>query len=274
MTDQENKALYIAKKCVAEGMTIAGAAGVLTNMQHESLFSPINVEDRYHADTKKSDEYYTHMVDTNPSYDFATDGKKAYGYGLCQWTFRTRKAELRAFCKEKGVSIGDRDTQIAFMFKELKRDFPIVWKALTSSNSAYNCTWQFCRYYENPANPENTATYRAEKSAPWYDFLVLHIKDEPDPTPEPTPAPAPQPSENHKLELRTIDKNCSGFTEVYLAKSLLINRGYDSANGGLLVVDDIWTDALTEAVKQFQRDFNLGADGVVGPKSWAELLKF
>lgn len=269
MTDQESKALYIAKKCVAEGMTIAGAAGVITNIQHESVFSPINVEDRYHTDTKKSDEYYTHMVDTNPSYDFATDGKKAYGYGLCQWTFRTRKAELRAFCKEKGVSIGDRDTQIAFMFKELKRDFPVVWKALTSSNSAYNCTWQFCRYYENPANPENTATYRAQKSSTWYDFLVLHIKDELPPEPE----PVSQPTEEHKLKLRTVDKNCSSFTEVYLLKALLLNRNYDEANSGMLCIDDFWTDALTQAVIQFQKDQGLDADGVVGSMTWTKLLE-
>ena len=265
MTDQESKALYIAKKCVAEGMTIAGAAGVITNIQHESVFSPINVEDRYHADTKKSDEYYTNMVDTNPSYDFATDGKKAYGYGLCQWTFRTRKAELRAFCKEKGVSIGDRDTQIAFMFKELKRDFPVVWKALTSSNSAYNCTWQFCRYYENPANPEATAEYRAKQAAPWYDFLVVHIKDD---VPEPEPPP-----EDHKLSLRTIDKNCSGFIEVYLLKALLINRNYDFVNSGLLAIDDEWTVAVTKAVTRMQDDFGLEADGVVGNNTWQKLLK-
>ena len=271
MTDQENKALYIAKKCVAEGMTLAGAAGVITNIQHESVFSPINVEDRYHTNTKKSDEYYTQMVDTNPSYDFATDGGQEYGYGLCQWTLKTRKTELRAFCKEKGVSIGDRDTQIAFMFKELKRDFPVVWKALTSSNSAYNCAWQFCRWFENPYNPENTATCRAQQAAPWYDFLVLHIKDEP--TPEPQPTPTPQPQEDHALKLRTIDKNCSSFTEVYLLKALLINRGYDSANGGLLAVDDIWTDALTEAVVQFQKDFGLDPDGVIGPASWAKLTE-
>lgn len=266
MTDQETKALYIAQRCVAAGMTMAGAAGVITNIQHESVFSTINVEDRYHQDTKKSDEYYTQMVDTNPSYDFANDGGRHYGYGLCQWTYPTRKTELRKVCREKGVSIGDRDTQIDFMFMELKRDFPIVWQALTSSNSAYNCAWQFCRWFENPANPEASAEYRANKAAPWYDFLVLHIKDElpsDDPQPEPQPKPEPEPIKPDALQLRTVDKNCKGFPEIYLVQALLLNRGYD------VKVDGIFP---TEAVIVFQRHHSLDPDGVVGKMTWNKLL--
>lgn len=255
MTDQESKALYIAQRCVAAGMTMAGAAGVITNIQHESVFSTINVEDRYHQDTKKSDEYYTQMVDTNPSYDFANDGGRHYGYGLCQWTYPTRKTELRNVCREKGVSIGDRDTQIDFMFMELKRDFPVVWKALTSSNSAYNCAWQFCRWFENPANPEASAEYRANKAAPWYDFLVQHIKDE-------VPDDAPQPKADHSLKLRTIDKNCEGFDEALLLKGLLLCRGYEN------VLENLW-----DAVRQFQMDNSLAVDGIVGPKTWQKLLE-
>lgn len=267
MTDQESKALYIAQKCVAAGMTMAGAAGVITNIQHESVFSTINVEDRYHQDTNKSDEYYTQMVDTNPSYDFANDGGRHYGYGLCQWTYPTRKTELRKVCREKGVSIGDRDTQIDFMFMELKRDFPVVWQALTSSNSAYNCAWQFCRWFENPANPEASAEFRANKAAPWYDFLVLHIKDElPDDDPQPMPEPEPQPQKD-ELVLRTIDKNCNEFNEVYLLQSLLLCRGYE------VIVSGVWDFELTDCVKVFQTHHGLSADGVVGKLTWNKLME-
>lgn len=254
LTDQETKALYIAKKCVAAGMTLAGAAGVLVNIQHESVFSSINVEDRYHSDTRLSDEYYTQMVDTTPSYDFANDGGRHYGYGLCQWTYPTRKTELRKVCREKGVSIGDRDTQIDFMFKELQRDFPVVWKALTSSNSAYNCAWQYCRWFENPANPEAQAEYRANKAAPWYDFLVEHIKDDVPDDPQPTP--------KHTLNLRTIDWHCEGWPEFELMVALLRCRGYQ--------VDD-WDDAW-DSLGQFQTEMGLTSDKIVGQKTWAMLL--
>lgn len=261
MTDQENKALYIAQKCVAAGMTLAGAAGVITNIQHESVFSSINVEDRYHSDTKLSDEYYTQMVDTNPSYDFANDGGRHYGYGLCQWTYPTRKTELRKVCREKGVSIGDRDTQIEFLFTELKRDFPVVWKALTTSNSAYNCAWQFCRWFENPANPEASAEYRANKAAPWYDFLVQHIKDEVASDLQPNLQPV---ASSHKLNLRTIDYHCMGWAEYELLIALLRCRGYS--------VDD-WDDEMWDCLRSFQKECGLVVDGIVGEKTWAKLLE-
>lgn len=261
MTDQETKALYIAQKCVAAGMTLAGAAGVLVNIQHESVFSSINVEDRYHSDTKQTDEHYTQMVDTNAAYDFANDGGRHYGYGLCQWTYPTRKTELRRICREKGVSIGDRDTQIEFMFSELKRDFPVVWKALTSSTSAYNCAWQFCRWYENPANPEATAEYRASKADPWYNFIVQHIKDD---VPDPEPQPDPEPKEDHSLSLRMIDWHCESWDEYRLLVDILRLRKYN--------VDD-FDDEVWDALEDFQRDNGLEPDRIAGPKTWDALLK-
>jgi len=260
MSEQEKVALYIAKKCIAEGMTIAGAAGVLVNIQHESLFSSINVEDRYHSATGKSDEYYTNMVDTNPNYDFANDGGGHYGYGLCQWTYPTRKEELRKTCRNKGVSIGDIDTQIAFMIMELKRDFAVTWKALTTSNSAYNCAWQFCRWFENPANPEASAEYRASKVEPWQNFIVQHIDDDPPVDPEPEPEPKP----THNLVLRTVDKNCMNFNEIVLLKGVLLCRGY--------TYDDV-TENLWYTVRAFQREHSLVDDGIVGERTWNELLK-
>ena len=262
MTDQETKALYIAKKCVAAGMTIAGAAGVLINMQHESAFSSINVEDRYHRATRKSDEYYTNLVDTNPSYDFETDNGGRYGYGLCQWTYPTRKREMRQYHKSRGVSIGDRDTQIAFMLMEMKRDFRDVWTACTSSQSAYNCAYLFCRKFENPANAEAQATSRASSVQRWVDFLTAHIDDktpQPEPTPAPQPTPTPEPTVDHRLVLRTIDKHCESFEEFRFLKSILVLRNYP--------VDDVWA-----SVVQFQKDNNLDADGVVGKNTYAALL--
>ena len=163
------------------------------------------------------------------------------------------------------------ELQTDFALKELREDYKALFDFLKSTKDVFTATSRICREYERPAVNNIDARFQAANSIKYE--IDLNAWDSGD-TPEPTPAPAPQPSENHKLELRTIDKNCSGFTEVYLAKSLLINRSYDSANGGLLAVDDIWTDALTEAVKQFQKDFGLDPDGVIGPASWTELLKF
>ena len=47
MTDTENKALYIAEQCRRAGMTLAGAAGVLANVEAESAFRNDNLQDCY-----------------------------------------------------------------------------------------------------------------------------------------------------------------------------------------------------------------------------------
>lgn len=273
MTDQETKALYIAKKCIAAGMTVAGAAGVLINIQHESVFSSINVEDRYHSDTKKSDEYYTQMVDTNPSYDFETDNGGRYGYGLCQWTYPTRKREMRQYHKSRGVSIGDRDTQIEFMIMEMKRDFRDVWTACTSSQSAYNCAYLFCKKFENPANAEMQSTSRANGAQRWLDFLNAHMDDQ-TPQPEPTPAPAPTPDTDDDgmpipvtFPPRTIDHHCTGFPEIKLLQALLLCHGYN------VLVDGIWSNSLTEKLKAYQAANGLSPDAVAGKMTWAKLME-
>lgn len=274
MTEIEQRALYIGRQCRKAGMTMAGAAGVLINVQYESAFSPINVEDRYHADTGKSDAYYTQVVDTNPSYDFATDHGKAYGYGICQWTLASRKIELRKICRQKGVSIGDLQTQVDFLLLELKRDFPKVWGVLTSSSNVYDCAWQICRWFENPANADAKAAYRGGQAQAWLNFLLQHIDDESsDPDPSPAPAPQPEPEtddDGMPIEKtwppRTIDGNCSGWPEVKLLQAILRCRGYN------VTVDGIWSETLAEKVRDFQSAAALTADGVVGPMSWEKLM--
>lgn len=266
MTDQESKALYIGQKCVAAGMTLAGAAGVLSNIQYESVFSSINVEDRYHSDTGKSDEYYTNMVDTNPSYDFVNDGGRHYGYGLCQWTYPPRKKEMRQYFKSKGVSIGDRDTQIEFMVMEMKRDYRDVWNACSASNSPYNCAYLYCIKFENPANAQAQATYRGNNAQRWYDFLKAHIDDK-------TPEPAPKPDKDddgmpipETWPPRTIDKlHCTGWPEIKLAQALLSCHGYN------VLVDGIFSDTMEEKVRDFQKANGLYADGVIGKGTFSAL---
>ncbi|MCR5811914.1 MAG: hypothetical protein K6G34_11140 [Lachnospiraceae bacterium] len=101
----------------AKGFDDNACAAIMGNMQAESAFRPNNVEDR----CPMSDEAYTAAVD-NGSYsrkDFMYDHGKAYGYGLCQWTFNTRKAGLYDFAKSRGVSIADEQMQLDWMWDEL-----------------------------------------------------------------------------------------------------------------------------------------------------------
>ena len=79
-----------------------------------------------------------------------------------------------------------------------------------------------------------------------------------------TPAPEPQPEPVTKPTIRRGDKG----EYVTLAQTLLNNRGYNLGRCG---IDGDFGAATQAAVKQFQEDWNLVQDGVVGPKTWQYL---
>lgn len=130
------------------------------NIQAESGIRSNNVEDR----SGMGDAQYTAMVDAG-GYDFATDNGKHYGYGLCQWTLKSRKVELLQYAKKRGVSIADEDMQVDFAVHELKRDFSGLYKFLCSTDDIYTATDRICREFENPA-VKNTAK-RYEFAQEW-----------------------------------------------------------------------------------------------------------
>ena len=130
------------------------------NIQAESGNRSNNVEDR----SGMSDAQYTAMVDAG-GYDFATDNGAHYGYGLCQWTLKSRKVELLQYAQNRGVSIADEDMQVDFAVYELKRDFNGLWNFLCSTDDMYTATDRICREFENPA-VKNTAK-RYEFAQEW-----------------------------------------------------------------------------------------------------------
>jgi peptidoglycan hydrolase-like protein with peptidoglycan-binding domain len=64
-----------------------------------------------------------------------------------------------------------------------------------------------------------------------------------------------------------IDEHCTGWAEVWLLQSLLKCHGIN------VLIDGIWGQALTEKVKQYQKQNGLDPDGAVGPMSWAKLFE-
>ena len=251
------------------GLTEAAALGFLGNWQCESGCEPFRLQGDFSPYRTMSKAYVQGCENGTISLQqFQSDQK---GIGLAQWTNFQRKINLWNFWKASGKKLDSAEMQTEFAMQELRTEYKALLEFLKSTKDVFTATSRICREYERPAVNNIDARYQAANKLKYEIDLNEWDKDTPDPKPQPTPTP--QPSEDHKLELRTIDKNCSGFPEVYLAKSLLINRGYDSVNGGLLAVDDIWTDALTKAVVQFQRDFGLDADGAIGPKTWAKLME-
>lgn len=154
--------LEIFKKCVVLGMTKAGAAGCTANILNESNGRPDNVENR----CPMSDEEYTKAVDDGSYKNFVHD---AYGYGLCQWTFYSRKEALLKYAREHGVSIADPDMQFQFLARELRENYTYVWSILTTTSDPYEAGYVMCEKFERPAGGETSAKQRGQKAKEIYD---------------------------------------------------------------------------------------------------------
>ena len=172
---------------VHNGMTPEGACGLMGNMKAESGMKA-NIAQR--GMTKLSDEQYTAAAD-NGLIDFAND---AVGYGLCQWTYHTRKQRLLDYAHAKGVSVGDEAMQIEFCLKEMMQDYPVILALLMSSHSIHECAEAVCVQYERPA--VNNVEARTRFAQEFYDELAgeTPAPDDEELAPDACPIFPPDPS--------------------------------------------------------------------------------
>ena len=137
-----NQTIYDALR--AGGLTHEGACGLMGNMMAESGMCAAIAQ---RGMTALSDAEYTRRADTG-TLDFVHD---AVGYGLCQWTYFSRKQALLDYAAARGLSVGDEGLQTAFCIRELQNDFPGVWAVLSASHDLYECARIVCLQYERPA---------------------------------------------------------------------------------------------------------------------------
>ena len=140
-------------KLIAAGFSKTGAAGIIGNMQAESGLKSNNLQNSFNKKFNVSDEVYTEMVDSGKYPNFVHDGA---GYGLCQWTFKTRKQALIKYAKECGKSIGDLDMQINFFIQEMK-GYKATNEKLHQNISLYDATKLVLVNYEKPADQSENA---------------------------------------------------------------------------------------------------------------------
>ena len=106
-----------------QGLTEAGAAGLMGNLYAESALEPKNLQNSYEKALGFTDTTYTAAVDNGTYQNFARD---AAGYGLAQWTYWSRKEALLDYAKARGKSVGDLETQLGFLVQE-----PVSYTHLT-----------------------------------------------------------------------------------------------------------------------------------------------
>lgn len=149
------------------GMSEAGAAGLMGNMQCESAMRSNNAQDGM---TKLTDEAYTMAVDNGAYGNFVGD---SVGYGLCQWTYHTRKAALLGFAHNWGVSIAAEDMQVAFAIAELQEGYAGLWAYLCSTDDVYTAASRVCKEFERPA--VNNITARVKAAQEFYDRFTCAV---------------------------------------------------------------------------------------------------
>ena len=141
----------------AAGMTACGAAGLMGNLYAESGLIPTNLQNTYEKKLGYTDAAYTAAVDSGAYDNFAKDSA---GYGLAQWTYHTRKAALLAFAKAAGKSVGDLETQLAFLVKELRESFKLVHYVLVTATDVKTASNVVLLQFEKPADQSAAAKER------------------------------------------------------------------------------------------------------------------
>lgn len=160
---------FIWKKLINAGLSPAGAAGLMGNLYAESALNPKNLQNSYEKSLRHTDESYTNAVDSGIYNNFVHDSA---GYGLAQWTFWTRKQGLLKHAQKNKKSIGDLETQIEFLVKELKEDFKEVWSVLTSTTDVRTASNNVLIRFESPADQgTEVKEYRYSQSIKFYNMF-------------------------------------------------------------------------------------------------------
>lgn len=256
----------IYAKLIAAGLTHEGACGLMGNMQAESTLKA-NIAQR--GMTELSDEEYTRQVDSHPvaQAKFVHD---SVGYGLCQWTYWSRKQALFNFAQARGASVGDEGMQVDFCISELKNDYPGLWALLCSVTDIYTAASEVCTVYERPA--VNNITVRAgyanqlanrAKREGWGNNPSVAYGD----SSLYKGAESTDGTEGAEVYWppRVICEGMSG-DDVAAAQALL------KARGGDVSISGEFDARFKERVTQWQTFNGLDADGIIGKNTWSKLL--
>lgn len=150
-----------------KGLNACGVAGLMGNLYAESALNPKNLQNTYEKKLGYTDDTYTAAVDSGTYQNFAKDSA---GYGLAQWTFWSRKEALLAYVKAAGASVGDLETQLGFLYKELSGSYASVLAVLKTATSVKAASDIVLTGFEKPADQSETVkTKRAGYGQTYYD---------------------------------------------------------------------------------------------------------
>ena len=133
----------------SKGLNDFGVAGLMGNLYAESALNPKNLQQTFEKKLGYTDATYTESVDNGTYTNFVKDSA---GYGICQWTYWSRKQNLLNFAQAAGKSIGDLDMQLDFLWKELNDGYRGVLDLLRNATSVLEASNEILFKFERPAN--------------------------------------------------------------------------------------------------------------------------
>lgn len=154
-------------KC--KGFNDFGTAGMMGNLYAESGLKPNNLQNTGNTKLGMTDDEYVAAID-NGTYtkdQFVYDGQGAF---LAQWTYWSRKKALYEFMVSRGVSIGDLEMQLDFIYKELTENYKSLVTTLKTATSVLEASNAVLLKYERPADQSETVQKRrASYGQSYYD---------------------------------------------------------------------------------------------------------
>jgi len=244
---------------IHSGMTPEAALSMMGNMQCESGLEAGRVQGDFSSFRTVSKSYVARVTNRSISKDeFCRDG---LGFGLCQWTFHSRKRALLEWWEQSGKALDDPVMQCEFAVAELKKDYRNLWNELCTSHQLYTLTKMICEIYERPAHNNIDQRYTAAVA------LKAELVE------NPSEAVKPEPVKETYYPYRMICKGMSG-DDVIVLQAILKCRGYDCNR-----LDGVFDERTKNRALAFQAEHTdvngmpLTTDGIIGKKTWGALLQ-
>lgn len=150
-----------------KGLTDAGAAGLMGNLQAESNIESVIYENAFKPQIGLTDQQYVDKVNDGSYTNFVND---QVGFGLAQWTYSTRKQALLDACRG---DIGNLNCQLGYLMHEFETDFSQILAVLKTSNDVYACAIKVMVEFENPVDQsENRKNFRYQLSQNYYNAFT------------------------------------------------------------------------------------------------------
>lgn len=254
------------------GLSPAGACAMMGNMDAESSLISIRKQGDFSEGFVKSQEY-TAAVNSEEitRWQFMSD---SIGYGLCQWTFSTRKDHLYMFAREAGTSIGDEDMQCRFCIWELQNEYADdLYPFLCQTDDLAKAAQRICAEFERPAvNNFADRINSAQAYFIWFVRASENVGCGEDSCPVDLQFAPAEPVVNAEgneavINVRILKQGDLG-RDVFVLQTGLTDMGFACG-----VPDGDYEDLTVEAVKELQRKFGQEPTGIADQAVWAAVIR-